>query len=105
MNITGMGMALGNKGITQNILINLYKIACNGKNVKKIFFQNNDSMEFFQNHNIGDHEKYEGIPGSGIDLTKFQVQEFPSSETVDFLFVARVMKQKGIEQYIRCISS
>lgn len=100
MNITGMGMALGNKGFAQHILIKLYKFACNGKNVKKVFFQNDESMVFFKNRRIGNSEVFERIPGSGVDLDKYRVQDFPSSETVDFLFVARVMKQKGIDQYL-----
>ena len=57
-------------------------------------------MEFFSNHRIGKSSIYKRIPGSGVNLEKFSVQPFPSSDTVDFLFVARVMKAKGIEEYI-----
>ena len=100
MNITGMGMALGNKGVVQTVLINFYKLACNGNNIRRIFFQNDDSLEFFKKHAIGNAEVFRRIPGSGVNLEKFKVQPFPDSDTVDFLFVARVMKQKGIDQYI-----
>lgn len=100
MNITGMGMAMGSKGIVQIVLITLYKLACNGKNMKKIFFQNDDSLDFFKAHGIGNSSLYQRIPGSGVNLDKFSVQPYPESDTVDFLFVARVMKQKGIDQYI-----
>lgn len=100
MNITGMGSALGNKGIIQIVLVKLYKLACNGKNIKKILFQNDDSMEFFTMHEIGNPAFYFRIPGSGINLEKFPLQPFPKNETVNFLFVARVMKQKGIDQYL-----
>ncbi len=100
MNITGMGMALGGRGIVQSMAIMLYKAACNGENMKKIFFQNDESKEFFKENGIGDPKLYERIPGSGVDLEKYPVQEFPASETVDFLFIGRVMKQKGIDQYI-----
>lgn len=100
MNITGMGMALGNKGIVQIVLVNLYKLACNGKNMKRIFFQNDDSLEFFTANKIGNPAIFQRIPGSGVNLEKYTVQPFPETDTVDFLFVARVMKQKGIDQYI-----
>lgn len=100
MNITGMGMALGNKGLIQSVMIWLYKYACNGRNMKKIFFQNDDSLDFFKAHAIGNQALYERIPGSGVNLDKFTVQPFPKSDTVDFLFIARVMKQKGIDEYI-----
>lgn len=100
MNITGMGMALGNKGIVQTVLVNLYKLACNGKNMKRIFFQNDDSLEFFTANKIGNPAIFQRIPGSGVNLEKYGVQPFPETDSVDFLFVARVMKQKGIDQYI-----
>ena len=100
MNITGMGSALGNKGPVQKLLVSLYKLACNGSNLKRLFFQNDDSMVFFDANCIGDKRVYYRIPGSGVNLDKYHVQSFPNSGTVDFLFVARVMKAKGIEEYI-----
>ncbi len=101
MNITGMGSALGRKSALQFAMVQLYRLACNGKNMKCVFFQNDDSMDFFTRNRIGNPGIYRRIPGSGINLEKFPLQPFPdSSTTVDFLFVARVMEQKGINQYI-----
>lgn len=100
MNITGMGSALGNKGIVQTVLIHLYKVACNGNNMKKIFFQNDSSKEFFLDHSIGIPSIYQRIPGSGVNLQNYSVQPFPTGDTVDFLFIARIMKQKGIDEYL-----
>ncbi len=100
MNITGMGMAMGNREPVQTLLVQLYRLACNGKNMKKIFFQNDESMRFFRRHGIGRADLYQRIPGSGVNLERFSLLPFPEGETVDFLFVARVMKQKGIDQYI-----
>lgn len=50
---------------------------------------------------------YEGhemmIPGSGVNLTKWKYLEYPSDENgVEFLFVARIIKEKGIEEYLAC---
>ena len=100
MNITGMGSALGKKGVIQKVLILLYRLACNGRNMKQIFFQNDNSEEFFESKNIGNPNIYCRIPGSGVNLQKYSLLPFPKSDTVDFLFVARVMKQKGIDHYI-----
>lgn len=100
MNITGMGNALGKKGVLQSLLVRMYKIACNGDNIKRIFFQNDNSKEFFTMHGIGNPSVFYRIPGSGINLEKFPLQPFPKGDTLDFLFVARVLKEKGIEQYI-----
>lgn len=100
MNITGMGTALGTKGMMQNLLVRLYKMACNGNNMRRIFFQNDDSKTFFSEHDIGNPEVFYRIPGSGINLNKFPLQPFPKDRTVDFLFVARVQREKGIDQYL-----
>ena len=100
MNITGMGSALGNKGFLQKIMIMLYKNSCKGSNLKRIFFQNDDSKAFFEKNKIGNSNVFARIPGSGVNLEKYSLLSFPSSSTVDFLFVARVIKQKGIDNYI-----
>ena len=100
MNITGMGSALGSKSFTQKILISLYRIACGGKNMRRILFQNEDSRDFFKRNRIGKESVYKCIPGSGVNLEKFDLQPFPVSDTVDFLFIARIMKLKGIDEYI-----
>lgn len=100
MNITGMGSALGNKGLLQKMMVFLYKKSCKGKNLKRVFFQNEDSKLFFEQNKIGDSRVYARIPGSGVNLDKFTKLPFPDSSTVDFLFVARVMKQKGIDNYL-----
>lgn len=101
MNITGMGSALGGKGMVQQLLILLYKLACNGSNMKCIFFQNDDSKNFFKERRIGKQKLYQRIPGSGVNLERYTPQPFPNSDTIDFLFVARVMKEKGIDEYIK----
>lgn len=100
MNISGMGTALGNKGLMQHMLVRMYKMACNGNNIKRIFFQNEDSREFFTKHSIGNPKVFYSIPGSGVNLNQFTVHPFPKGETVNFLFVARVLKEKGIVQYL-----
>ena len=100
MNITGMGSALGNKGLIQSLMIRLYKKACNGDNIRTMFFQNEESLEYFKNNNIGDPKLFRRLPGSGVDLDRYPLQPYPESDTVDFLFVSRVLKQKGIDQYI-----
>ena len=40
------------------------------------------------------------IPGSGVNLIRFQLMDYPNDDTVKFIFISRIMKQKGIEQYL-----
>lgn len=97
-NITGLGKGLDEKGIVQKITIFLYKKAM--KNSKCVFFQNEMDKKFFDDYKI----KYRNcklIPGSGVNLKKFVPLPFPKDdEPVRFIYVARLMKAKGIEQYL-----
>ena len=96
-NITGLGTALENKGLLQKIIVHLYKIAL--KKAKCVFFQNNENKQFFIDNNIS-VGKGRLIPGSGVNLEHFQVLDYPASDTIEFAFISRIMKEKGIEQYL-----
>lgn len=96
-NITGLGTAVENGGIMQKITLVLYKLGL--RRAQKVFFQNNENMEFMLSRGIVRGE-YDLLPGSGVNLEQYHVQEYPDNETVDFIFVARVMKEKGINQYL-----
>lgn len=96
-NITGLGTAVENKGLMQNTTTLLYKIAFNKINC--LFFQNNENMQFFVDKNIA-VDKHRLVPGSGVNLEHFNVLDYPSDETIEFAFISRIMKEKGIDQYI-----
>lgn len=96
-NITGLGTAVENKGLMQNILITLYKIAF--KKINCLFFQNSENMQLFIDKNIA-IDKHKLIPGSGVNLEYFNILEYPPDETIEFAFISRIMKEKGIDQYI-----
>lgn len=96
-NITGLGTAVENKGILQVVTTTLYKFALRKAN--KVFFQNEDNLQFMRYKKIV-KENYDCLPGSGVNLQQHQPMPYPSGNTVNFIFVARVMKEKGIDQYL-----
>ena len=97
-NITGLGTAVENEGLSQKITLMLYKIAF--RKVNRIYFQNEENMQFFANRNIYP-DRYELLPGSGVNLTRFPLQTYPSdSHGIRFAFLSRIMKEKGIEEYL-----
>ncbi|GAB6168229.1 glycosyltransferase family 4 protein [Clostridium carnis] len=96
-NITGLGTAVEHKGLMQNITMILYRIAF--KKIKCLFFQNNENRQFFIDKNLA-VDKHRLIPGSGVNLEHFSVLDYPTDETVEFVFISRIMKEKGIDQYI-----
>lgn len=100
-NITGLGTAVENKSILQKISIILYKIAL--KKANCIFFQNEENKFFMLKRKIV-KQKYRLIPGSGVNLAHFNVLEYPVNKTINFLFISRILKEKGIEQYLEAAS-
>lgn len=96
-NITGLGTAVENRGLLQIITMKLYKSAL--KKVHTIFFQNKENMDFMLNKGIkGENQIL--LPGSGVNVKKFIYLEYPEDEILNFLFIGRVMKAKGIDYYL-----
>lgn len=97
-NITGLGTALQNEGLLQKFTIFLYHIAF--KKIKCCFMQNEDNMKFFEKHKIADGKRVL-LPGSGVNLEKYKLLEYPKENCdLEFLFIGRIMKEKGIDLYI-----
>lgn len=96
-NVTGLGTAVENGGLMQKITLFLYKTGlCKAQ---KVFFQNVENRDFMVNRGVV-NSNYDLLPGSGVNLSQYNVRPYPNSKTVDFVFIARVMKEKGIEQYL-----
>lgn len=102
VNVTGLGTAVENKSILQKITLLLYKFAL--KKASCVFFQNKENRDFFVEKKIvnGHHRL---VPGSGVNLYYFNVIDYPSEDTINFVFISRVMKQKGIEQYLNAAAN
>lgn len=103
INITGIGTSLTNTRLKQ-IVIMMYKFAC--RKAIKVFFQNRDNLKLFVDNKIVNISKTYLLPGSGVNTSKFSPQE----QTVDdgvirFLFVGRLMKEKGIREYLEAAES
>lgn len=97
-NVTGMGMALENEGILQKISIMLYRWGF--KKTDFVFFQNQDSIDFFKKHNIKPQAQ-SIISGSGVNLEKFYFMDYPEDNgEVHFLYIGRILPKKGMQQFI-----
>jgi len=98
--IGGLGSIFRGKGLKNNlikiILKTEYKIAI--KVSKKVFFQNNDDKDELVNNKIIDNDKAVIVNGSGVNLEKFKPEQIP--ETPAFLFIGRLIRDKGIMEYL-----
>lgn len=97
VNVTGLGTAVENPGLMQLMTVNLYKYGL--RKAQKVFFQNTENRDFMVKKGAV-KGKYDMLPGSGVNLNNYTVSEYPNGETVDFVFVSRIMKEKGIDQYL-----
>lgn len=96
-NITGLGKGLAEGGKLQKITVFLYKLAL--KKSSMVFFQNESDHQFFISHKIK-FRKSALLPGSGVNLQRFIPLEYPMKDPVIFTYVARVMKAKGIQEFL-----
>jgi glycosyltransferase involved in cell wall biosynthesis len=105
-NITGIGPLFISKNLVYITARRMYKKALN--KTKKVFFQNYDDMNLFLERKFVQTSVAERIPGSGIDYNKFKpiILKEKDADIFIFLFIGRLIKDKGIFEYInaaRCI--
>lgn len=72
------------------------KVAC--KNAKVVFFENEENRQIFIKERIVRESQTHRLNGAGVNLDKYQVTEYPKGEKIKFLFMGRVMAEKGIDE-------
>lgn len=98
-NITGTGATFLQQGILALICQTLYRLSIT--KAYKVFFQNTKDRDYFvKNKMVGNN--IEVLPGSGCNLESHQLLPLPVGEDVNFIFIGRVMKLKGIDEYLDC---
>lgn len=99
-NITGLGSAVENKGLMQKITLKLYRRGL--RKADKVFFQNTENLDFMLKNKVVKHNKhnYALLPGSGVNLDLNNVEDYPTDLPTKYLFVGRLMKDKGYTEYV-----
>ena len=72
------------------------KVSC--KKAKVVFFENEENRQIFINEKIVKKNQTYTLNGAGVNLEKYQVTEYPEGEVIKFLFMGRVMAEKGIDE-------
>jgi len=88
--------------LIRNIILLGYKFS--SKKAKKVIFQNSDDLNLFIDLGIIEKEKAILVKSSGIDTDKWQVKSEKckmKNEKLKVLMIARVIKDKGVEEYIK----
>lgn len=100
-NVCGLGTVFLKNNVVSMIAMFLYKIAF--RFPKKVFFQNPDDLALFLDKNLVPAKSADLIPGSGIDLEKFQPLNFKRNKSFTFLLISRLITDKGIMEYIEAV--
>ncbi|HCR3879703.1 TPA: glycosyltransferase family 4 protein, partial [Enterococcus faecium] len=103
LNITGLGTAFQKKGVLKSLIVFLYRLAA--KKSKVIFFENFENMKTFQTLQIAKQSKYKLLNGAGVDVEHFSYLEYPKDEQVHFLFIGRIMKEKGVDELFEAMKN
>lgn len=98
-NITGTGATFLRKSLVSTICTSLYKMSV--RKCYKVFFQNTGDRDYFISHKMV-KDNYDMLPGSGCDLVSHPYYPMPNQDTIRFIFIGRVMKLKGIDEYLEC---
>ena len=96
-NVTGLGDAVENGGWLQKLTVFLYKIGL--RKARKVFFQNESNRQYCIKEGIISEDSVL-LPGSGVNLQLHQYQDYPANDgKIRFLFIARLLKDKGTDEF------
>ncbi len=101
VNITGLGTAFEKSGLVRTIVVNLYKFAL--KKADVVFFENSADREIFLSFNCCRRDITQVLNGAGVNTEEFGYIPYPNNDKFRFLFVGRVMKEKGIEELFKAM--
>jgi len=96
-NVSGLGTTFMRRGPLRQIAIVLYRAAF--RRAAIVFFQNPEDRQLFVDLRIVAADRARLVPGSGIDLDRFQLAPFPASGPV-FLLIGRLLKDKGVREFV-----
>ncbi|MGN0377048.1 MAG: glycosyltransferase family 4 protein [Suilimivivens sp.] len=95
--VTGLGSTFQKQGVFLKMIVTMYRMGL--KKAECVFFQNQENKSIFESYHIkGKKEKL--VSGSGVNLKRHTFEPYPEDDSVRFLYVGRMMREKGIEEFL-----
>lgn len=102
VNITGLGTTFQSDNLLRKIVVKMYKIGL--KKAKIVFFENVENRDILVKERVVKEENTCVLNGAGVNLKKFGFAKYPDErDETRFLFVGRIMKEKGIEELFSAV--
>lgn len=97
-NVAGLGTVFTKGGLLSWLVRALYRAAL--ARSRKVFFQNEEDRQLFITGGLVDAALTDRLPGSGVDLNKFERVPLPGRSMIRFLLIARMLWDKGVGEYV-----
>lgn len=99
-NVSGLGTAFLTPGVIQQVVRRLYRHGL--ASCARVFFQNAADRALFVEQRLVRADRAALLPGSGIDLARFVPAPLPDRpiDAPRFLLVARMLRDKGVEEFV-----
>ncbi|MBR6825843.1 MAG: glycosyltransferase family 4 protein [Oscillospiraceae bacterium] len=101
-NVQGLGTAFQKCGISQLVTM-LYRHAF--RKVSKVFFENEANAQLFQDRKILTRDRQVIVHGAGINLNRYPFHPYPCNDVPHFLYLGRIMKEKGIDELLYAVDT
>ena len=103
VNVTGLGTAFEHDGLLQRVVTIMYRAAL--KKARVIFTENISIRDVLVQKKIASVKQLHVLSGAGVNLEDFALKKYPENEVFTFLFIGRVMKEKGIGELLEAVRS
>lgn len=99
-NIGGLGTTFLHGAMLTELVKQLYRFSL--RRSSRVFFQNREDRQLFLDAGMARESVSDLLPGSGVDLRHFHPLPLsaPPAGRFRFLLIARMLKDKGVEEYV-----
>lgn len=95
VNVQGLGSAFQKLGVAQLVTL-MYRAAV--KKARVVFFENEGNAAEFRRRKITPASQQQVLRGAGINLDFYAQKPYPKNDPVRFLYLGRLMREKGISE-------